>query len=54
MERSEEETSFLNVKEGLIIPFPSIEEPWAVHLSVIVPAYDEEVRCKLFNELWLA
>ncbi|RZF46084.1 hypothetical protein LSTR_LSTR004797 [Laodelphax striatellus] len=26
------------------MPFPSIEEPWSVKLSVVVPAYDEEVR----------
>lgn len=44
--RAEEEKSFLNPREGLKVPFPSIEEPWSVHLSVIIPAYDEEKRCK--------
>lgn len=42
--RADEEKSFLNPREGLKVPFPAIEEPWSVHLSVIVPAYDEEKR----------
>uniref|UniRef100_A0A1B6E2H3 Dolichyl-phosphate beta-glucosyltransferase n=1 Tax=Clastoptera arizonana TaxID=38151 RepID=A0A1B6E2H3_9HEMI len=44
IERSPDEKCFINVKEGLAIPFPSVEEPWSVRLSVVVPAFDEEVR----------
>ncbi|KAG8333081.1 dolichyl-phosphate beta-glucosyltransferase [Homalodisca vitripennis] len=44
VERAEEEKSFLNTNEGLRILFPSIEDPFSVLLSVIVPAYDEEKR----------
>lgn len=44
--RDEQEKSFLNTNEGMRISFPSIDEPFSVLLSVIVPAFDEEVRCK--------
>lgn len=26
--------------------FPSLYEKWSVHLSVVIPAYNEEERCK--------
>ncbi|XP_054289905.1 dolichyl-phosphate beta-glucosyltransferase-like [Macrosteles quadrilineatus] len=44
VKRTEKEKSFLNTKEGLRILFPSLDEPFSVLLSVIVPAYDEEKR----------
>lgn len=47
VQRSEEEKSFLNTNEGLKILFPSIGEPFSVLLSVVVPAFDEEKRCKI-------
>lgn len=31
------------------VKFPSIQDPYSVHLSVIVPAYNEEDRCKSHN-----
>lgn len=46
VERDEQEKSFLNTNEGVRIAFPSIDEPFSVLLSVIVPAFDEEVRRK--------
>lgn len=47
--RSEKEMSFLDPKTGKASEFPSLSEPWSVHLSVVVPAYDEEVRRKYFR-----
>jgi dolichyl-phosphate beta-glucosyltransferase len=44
--RSKKEMSFLDPKTGQTIEFPSLNEPWSIHLSVIVPAYEEEVRRK--------
>jgi hypothetical protein len=38
--------SFLDPKTGQTSEFPSLSEPWSIHLSVIVPAYEEEVRRK--------
>lgn len=45
--RSKDEKKFFNPADGRYIPFPSINEPWSVNISIIVPAYEEEVRCKL-------
>jgi dolichyl-phosphate beta-glucosyltransferase len=42
--RSKKETSYLDPKTGQTIEFPSLNEPWSIDLSVIVPAYEEEVR----------
>jgi len=42
--RSEKEMSFLDPKTGQTNEFPSLNEQWSIHLSVIVPAYEEEVR----------
>lgn len=46
--RSKEEKQFFNPVDGRYIPFPGIDEPWSCSLSVIVPAYEEEDRCKLY------
>ncbi|XP_073997218.1 dolichyl-phosphate beta-glucosyltransferase wollknaeuel [Rhodnius prolixus] len=42
--RSEKEKCYYDTEEKKCLPFPSISDRWAVHLSVIVPAYDEEQR----------
>ncbi|XP_075214347.1 dolichyl-phosphate beta-glucosyltransferase wollknaeuel isoform X2 [Lycorma delicatula] len=42
--RSISEKQFYNPVDGRYIPFPNIDEPWSVNLSVIVPAYEEEDR----------
>uniref|UniRef100_A0A224XTH8 Dolichyl-phosphate beta-glucosyltransferase n=1 Tax=Panstrongylus lignarius TaxID=156445 RepID=A0A224XTH8_9HEMI len=42
--RSEKEKCYYDHKVCDYLPFPSISERWAIHLSVIVPAYDEEQR----------
>lgn len=45
--RFESEKYFLNEKNEKCL-FPSINEPASVELSVIVPAYNEEERCRYF------
>jgi len=42
--RSKKEKSFLDPKTGQTNEFPSLNEQWSIHLSVVVPAYEEEVR----------
>ncbi|KDR19680.1 dolichyl-phosphate beta-glucosyltransferase [Zootermopsis nevadensis] len=42
--RSKKEMSFLDPITGKTSEFPSLSEPWSIHLSVVVPAYNEEVR----------
>lgn len=44
--RDEKEKYFLNLKTKNIEAFPSLYEKWSVHLSVVIPAYNEEERCK--------
>lgn len=44
--RDEKEKYFLNLKTKSIEAFPSLYEKWSVHLSVVIPAYNEEERCK--------
>ena len=46
--RDEKEKFYLNPSSGKKEAFPSINDDWSVHLSVIVPAYNEEDRCKNF------
>lgn len=46
--RSKKEKFFLNPKTGKLEEFPNISEKCSVNLSVIVPAYNEEIRCKFF------
>nr|CAD7257078.1 unnamed protein product [Timema shepardi] len=41
---SEQEKYFLDTKTNKRLEFPSLHEPWSVHLSVIIPAFDEETR----------
>lgn len=49
--RSKKEKCFLDPKTGKLEEFPSINEKCSVNLSVIVPAYNEEIRCKPFSSL---
>lgn len=44
--RDEKEKYFFNPKTGTTEAFPSLYDNWSVHLSVIIPAYNEETRCK--------
>ncbi|CAH1635408.1 unnamed protein product [Spodoptera littoralis] len=44
MERFEEEKMYNDPKSNSRMRFPNIEEPHSVHLSVIVPAYNEQDR----------
>jgi len=46
--RFDEENSYRNPKSNEIFPFPSINDVSSVFLSIIVPAYNEEKRCKTF------
>lgn len=46
--RFESENFFYNPKNEKTEPFPSIEDNWSIHLSVIIPAYNEEERCEYF------
>lgn len=47
--RSKKEMLFLDPKTGQTSEFPSLNEQWSIHLSVVVPAYEEEVRRKYLN-----
>ncbi|KAK9294429.1 hypothetical protein QLX08_010951 [Tetragonisca angustula] len=42
--RDEKEKYFFNPKTKSIDAFPSLYEKWSVHLSVVIPAYNEEQR----------
>lgn len=44
--QDEKEKYFFNPKTKKTEAFPSLYEKWSVHLSVIIPAYNEEQRCK--------
>lgn len=44
--RSKNEKYFIDPKTGDNILFPSIKDKYSLNLSVIVPAYNEENRCK--------
>lgn len=46
VERFQEESTYNDPCSKSKLKFPSIEEVQAVHLSVVVPAYNEEDRCK--------
>jgi dolichyl-phosphate beta-glucosyltransferase len=47
LHRHESEKFFTDPKKpGSRIQFPSISDPPSVDLSVVVPAYNEEERCK--------
>lgn len=45
--RHEEEEQFSNPANGELTAFPSLQEPYSINLSVVVPAYNEEERCML-------
>lgn len=47
VEQFEEETTYSDPKSKKRLKFPSISEAESLNLSVIVPAYNEEKRCKL-------
>lgn len=42
--RSEKEKLFYDPATDKMHEFPSLDDPWSIHLSVVVPAYEEEVR----------
>ncbi|KAJ8970777.1 hypothetical protein NQ317_003491 [Molorchus minor] len=42
--RSKKEKCFIDPITGNVIEFPSLDEKFSIHLSVIVPAYNEEDR----------
>ncbi|EZA50377.1 hypothetical protein DMN91_003914 [Ooceraea biroi] len=42
--RDKREDFFLNTQTATKEAFPSLYDPWSVHLSIIVPAYNEEKR----------
>lgn len=42
--RDEKEKYFINAKTKKAEPFPSLYDDWSIHLSVIIPAYNEEQR----------
>ncbi|PSN49390.1 Dolichyl-phosphate beta-glucosyltransferase [Blattella germanica] len=42
--RSKKEMSFYDPITNKYIEFPSLDDPWSIHLSVVVPAYEEQIR----------
>ena len=48
LSRYDSEKVYLNPEKGEKLEFPSIHDPPSVDLSVIVPAYNEEERCKIY------
>lgn len=46
VKRYKEEKSYYDPKTKTNVIFPQISDPPSVDLSVIVPAYNEELRCK--------
>lgn len=54
VERFQEETTYSDPKSKSKKKFPNIAEPHSVHLSVVVPAYNEEERCKFLVFLYLS
>ncbi len=51
--RYESEKTFINPKSGEAEDFPFLEEKSSVTLSLVVPAYNEELRCKLNQNFYL-
>ena len=43
----ESEKSFKNPNNGSLLLFPSLQEKGTHDLTVVIPAFDEEKRCKL-------
>ena len=43
------EKEFIDASSGKKLPFPSITDKSTCTLSVVVPAYNEEERCKYFH-----
>jgi len=48
--RDKDENFFFNSQMGTKEVFPSLYDPWSVHLSIIIPSYNEEHRC---NSLYI-
>lgn len=46
IQRHKDEDTFLDPQTIQTIAFPSLDDPPTLELSVIVPAYNEEKRCK--------
>lgn len=53
VERFKEEEVFHDPVNKTKVKFPSIEDEYTLNLSVIVPAYNEEKRCKLYIYFFL-
>lgn len=47
IQRYSEEKYYNDLRSQEKIEFPSIEEQSSINLSVVVPAYNEEERCKI-------
>lgn len=47
--RSKKEKYFLDSKTGKFLEFPKINDKSSINLSVVVPAYNEEIRCKILR-----
>lgn len=45
VKRSRKEQCFIDPVTNQSVEFPSIKEPSTLHLSLIIPAYNEEKRC---------
>lgn len=48
--RSKKEKLFLDSISGDSLEFPSIDDKQSIHLTVVVPAYEEEERCKYITD----
>lgn len=47
--RSKKEKYFIDPFTGKSVLFPALTDKSSVHLSVIIPAYNEEERCNIFK-----
>lgn len=48
LSREDSEKYFIDpAKDDELVKFPSLHDPASVDLSVIVPAYNEEDRCRI-------
>lgn len=48
VERFEEEETYTDPRSKRKERFPNIHDSYSVHLSVVVPAYNEEERCEFY------
>lgn len=52
-QRCDEKDKYFLSAAGLNEPFPSLSDPPSLELSVVVPSYNEESRCKLHVQWFL-